>query len=141
MTYFQAYLLTRLDSFIGLGVSLLVIGIIISIVILIGFASIYTDDEKTEYWKTIKKVWKYSFSAIALGIIIVVGVPSTKEAAFIYIVPSIANNQDVQKTLGAIPELSSLGLEYLKEILKSEIKGKIIKTGQDLGSQPTNLKD
>ena len=41
--------------------------------------------------------------------------------AFIYIAPAIVNNKDIQETFKQMPELTNLGLEYLKETLKEKI--------------------
>lgn len=114
MTYFQAYLLTRLDALQDLGVFLITFA---------GMGAILL----TLLWKISEEKWAKPFAITAyvllfLGIIIGIGTPTTKEAAFIYIAPAIVNNQDVQKTIEKLPELSGLGLEYLSEILKQEIK-------------------
>lgn len=132
MTYFQAYLLTRLDAiqsfitFLYITASFIIIAAVFMILIsAMNLDSRFTDDRRL-YWENIQKK---SLTYIKISIILIVScqgikalIPTTKEAAFIYIAPAIVNNQDIQKTIKKIPELSGLGLEYLGEILKSEIK-------------------
>ena len=134
MTYFQAYLLTRLDSFQHLlGAIQVVAGILIFVNIvaqIICLVWIYEEEEEEEEEKNkasifCKKVSSYFKITIPLFIVILVIkslIPTTKEAAFIYVAPAIVNNQDIQKTIKKLPELSGLGLEYLGEVLKEEIK-------------------
>ena len=47
--------------------------------------------------------------------------PTAKAIAFIYIAPQIIENGAVKDTFKNIPELTKLGTEYLKEILKEKI--------------------
>lgn len=75
-----------------------------------------------ESTKKFKSNFIISLCIITLGMIGKIFTPTIKEAAFIYIAPAIVNNQDIQKTIQKIPELSSLGLGYLGEIFKQEIK-------------------
>lgn len=48
-------------------------------------------------------------------------VPSTRQAAFIWIAPQIVENGAVKDTVKNIPELTKLGTEYLKELLKEKV--------------------
>ena len=50
--------------------------------------------------------------------------PSTKQAAFIWIAPQIVENGAVKDTVKNIPELTKLGTEYLKELLKEKVNDK-----------------
>ena len=131
MTYFEAYILTRLDPLKSLFLSLSNKGIGVLIIL---FAILFTSflliesprDLEYDQQKTIKKIKNIFFFLIipvyCLSFIIATLIPTSKEMAFIYIAPAIVNNKDVQKTIQKIPELSGLGLEYLTETLKSEIK-------------------
>ena len=49
--------------------------------------------------------------------------PSTKQAAFIWVAPQIVENGAVKDTVKNIPELTKLGTEYLKELLKEKVNG------------------
>lgn len=110
MTYFQAYLLTRLDDLRDLGFFLIVGAL--------GHILLWKISEE----KDAKPFAITAYIALFFGIIISIITPTTKQAAFIYIAPAIVNNQDIQKTIKKLPELSGLGLEYLSEVLKQEIK-------------------
>lgn len=125
MTYFEAYLLTRLD---GLGFLLFILGllaVVMTIAKLIIFANYQDhcpDDEKQKCNHKSGRAIRRCFFIIVALVLIGGLTPTTKQAAFIYIAPAIVNNQDIQKTIKKLPELSGLGLEYLGEILKEEIK-------------------
>ncbi len=124
MTYFEAYLLTRLDALNVLGRGCLFFGIMISLMAFIVYcANQDPDDDKEVIMKTIiQKIFKFSIPVLLLGIFLATFTPTTKEAAFIYIAPAIVNNEDLQKTVKQLPELSNLGMEYLNGLLKKEIK-------------------
>lgn len=47
--------------------------------------------------------------------------PSTRQAAFIWIAPQIVENGAVKDTVKSIHELTKLGTEYLKELLKEKV--------------------
>jgi len=129
MTHFQAYLLTRLDSlqylfqqFASITMVLVVANLIAQVLFLVWC---YTEADKSKVNLFRKKIASYFKITVPLAIATLVIhslIPTTKEAAFIYIAPAIVNNQDIQKTINKLPELSGLGLEYLGEILKQEIK-------------------
>jgi len=125
MTHFQAYLLTRLDSFQHLLQGLA--GVAIILIVVNGIAQIISflvaDDtnDKSIFYK-VASYWKITVPLFIVILVIKSLIPTTKEAAFIYVAPAIVNNQDIQKTIKKLPELSGLGLEYLGEILKQEIK-------------------
>ena len=130
MTYFEAYILTRLDPFkslfSGLSIYLGVLLLIFCIVYAISWFVIAVDGEG-ETVNRINKIIKNTIlfliaPIVCLSCLLKTLIPTTKEMAFIYIAPAIVNNKDVQKTIQKIPELSGLGLEYLTETLKGEIK-------------------
>jgi len=131
MTYFEAYILTRLDPLKNLFLSLSSKGIGVLIIL---FAILFTSflliesprDLEYDQQKTIKKIKNIFFFLIipvyCLSFIIATLIPTSKEMAFIYIAPAIVNNKDVQKTIQKIPELSGLGFEYINELLKTKIE-------------------
>ena len=67
----------------------------------------------------------YADLSLKVGIIsmfLAVFVPTTKQAALIYIAPKVINNEVIEN----VPEITKLGTEYLKELLKektNDIKG------------------
>lgn len=131
MTYFEAYILTRLDPLKSLFLSLSNknIGVLI-----IFFTILFTfflltkslKDLEEQQQRKIRKIKNIFFFLIiplyCVSFVIATLIPTSKEMAFIYIAPAIVNNKDVQKTIQKIPELSGLGLDYINELLKTKIE-------------------
>lgn len=120
MNYFTAYLFTRLNSInnvadflLATGIALIVIGLAAS-----GLYSIEYDFPKKLFREAISKI---KYWAIFLLLIFLL-VPTQKEAAFIYIAPAIVNNKNFKETIQQIPELSNLGLQYLNDLLREQVK-------------------
>ena len=130
MTYFEAYILTRLDPLKSLFLSLSNKGIGVLIIIFIIYFTmllpVSLEDQEEEQQAMIRKIKNIFFFLIiplyCLSFVIATLIPTSKEMAFIYIAPAIVNNKDVQKTIQKIPELSGLGLEYINELLKTKIE-------------------
>ena len=57
-----------------------------------------------------------------ISVLFAMFLPTTKQAAFIWIAPQIVENGAVKDTVKNIPELAQLGTEYLKEMLKEKVK-------------------
>ena len=72
--------------------------------------------------KVLKKIGKKVLIVGIISIFLITVLPTTKQAAVIYILPNIVNNEDLQETIKQMPELSNLGLQHLKELLSNEIK-------------------
>ena len=130
MTYFEAYILTRLDPLKSLFLSLSSKNIGVLIIFFLIFFTFFLPtesfiDQEKDQQAMIKKIKNIFFLLIiplyCLSFIIATLIPTSKEMAFIYIAPAIVNNKDVQKTIQKIPELSGLGLEYINELLKTKI--------------------
>ena len=126
MSYFGMYLLAKLDcwqsSTLNLGVILLVIASILTVITLVvGGIELYSDEGKSI--KRLARIFKlktmFTVSSILIGISMVL--PTTKQAAFIYVAPQIIENGAVKDTVKNIPELAKLGTDYLKELLKEKI--------------------
>ena len=131
MTYFEAYILTRLDPlkslFSSASAGLLSLLIIFGIIYLISWFIVAIEQLQNTEANKINKIIKktilfFIVPVVCVSYLLKTLIPTTKEMAFIYIAPAIVNNKDVQKTIQKIPELSGLGLEYLTETLKGEIK-------------------
>lgn len=146
MTYFEAYILTRLDPLkslfsslsVGLGTLLLIFCIVFAFW---WFFNTVEDlgGRADTIVKNLKKIILFFIVPIYLVVSLIKNlIPTTKEMAFIYIAPAIVNNKDVQKTIQKIPELSGLGLEYLTETLKGEInevKGELKEVVKDTAKE------
>ena len=146
MTYFEAYLLTRLDPLKSLFSSLSVGLEILLFIFFLAFGLFWIFNIEDNLGgrgdaivKNLKKILLFFIVPIFCVVSLIKNlIPTTKEMAFIYIAPAIVNNKDVQKTIQKIPELSGLGLEYLTETLKGEIKevkGEIKETVKDTAKE------
>lgn len=94
MDYFLLYLILRLDAISNAGVVFTVItGIIFAVTLLI-IALNYGDEEAKDFTKP----WAVCFGvSFAITLFLAVMVPSTKQAAVVYCLPKIINNEQVQK--------------------------------------------
>lgn len=82
----------------------------------------FKEDFNKVYFKYAKELRLKTLYIVAVSLIVFAQLlPTTKQAAFIFIAPQIIENGDVKDTFKNIPELSKLGTEYLKEILKEKI--------------------
>ena len=125
MNYLGMYILTKLDSwhsFTGkYGIIMLIIAVIMLIVSIIICADCYGD-----FTESLKKLIKslHIKTVFISGIVLLAFsqlLPTTKQAAFIWIAPQIIENGAVKDTVKNIPELTKLGTDYLKELLKDKI--------------------
>lgn len=95
---------------------------VISIVCLMWAGLIYvitaTQDCDTEVRnECIKELYAdLSLKVGVISMLLAVFVPTTKQAALIYIAPKIINNEVIEN----VPEITKLGTEYLKELLKEK---------------------
>ena len=125
MNYLGMYILTKLDSwhsFTGkYGVVMIIAAGIMLIGSIIGGADGYGD-----FTESLKKLIKslHIKTVFISGIVLLAFsqlLPTTKQAAFIWIAPQIIENGAVKDTVKNIPELTKLGTDYLKELLKDKI--------------------
>ena len=126
MEYFMMYLLTQLDSF---KMSLLIFSIISAVAIcgIIFICAISASDCYNNFKESFQEYVKMCRLKLFIVLFCVfysvcVLMPSTKQAAFIYIAPQIIANGDVKDSIKTIPELAKLGTEYLKTVLKDKIE-------------------
>lgn len=123
MDYFMMYLLTQLDSFRRAMSTFSIISFAIAILVFILSAFLSYDDTVKSFHDYLK-TYRLKLFAILFCVFYSAGtlIPSTKQAAFIYIAPQIIANGDVKDSIKAIPELAKLGTEYLKTMLKDKIE-------------------
>lgn len=123
---FWYYLLVKLDDFLcSSAVIMILTGLILGIVGLM--TAIETADGSSYYekdLKVMKKILKFVAPVFIISLMFTTFVPSTKQAAFIWIAPQIVENGAVKDTVKNIPELTKLGTEYLKELLKEKVNDK-----------------
>lgn len=68
-------------------------------------------------------MWYKVFTVSVVFLTIATLLPTTKQAAFIWVAPQIIENGAVKDTVKNIPELTKLGTDYLKELLKEKVNG------------------
>lgn len=129
MTYLGVYLLTKLDNFRCFfdKMSVFMMAIFISLSIFTALYSVFISEN--DYHKTYIEAFKEVCKVTRLHIILIsmitltfitALIPTTKQAAFIWVAPQIIENGAVKDTVKNIPELTKLGTEYLKELLKEK---------------------
>ena len=125
MSSFDLYLITRLDyinSAAGIGSFICCIIFGMAFVVMLRFKLCeYSDDPKdAEEWKGFIPAYKAIRSMALLGFLVFLPVfilvPTTKEAALIYALPKIVNNEDVRAESKEIYELC-------KSALKGAVEG------------------
>mgnify|MGYP003291406560 CR=1 FL=1 len=110
------YWITRLDSITGLMVFVLFACGVSALVTALQWGTNEPIDEEQEPYK---KWFKREAITAVIAVLILTFVPSSKEMAMIYVVPSIAESQVVKQD---IPELYDLGVDALKDWLKNNKK-------------------
>ena len=127
MTYFIMYLLTIVDSLTTFtGVIALILSMILTVVTVVSLCEKYENIGYARKSDRIKvKLLEKLRNKLAVAVFILsvftIFVPTSKAIAFIFIAPQIIENGAVKDTFKNIPELTKLGTEYLKEILKEKI--------------------
>lgn len=131
MTYLGMYILTKLDSWQNVSWRIGIVFLIASVLITAGCGIAASDaryGERFEHWKKYIRILRVNvlFNASIALMVFAQLIPTTKQAAFIWVAPQIIENGAVKDTVKNIPELTKLGTEYLKELLKektNDIKG------------------
>ena len=125
MSYLEMYMFLMLDSVCGLSIAA---GVILLMYFMFCYGIIHQElDNKEDRTNQLKELKVFPVGVIGL-LLFIIGVfcPNTKQAALIYITPQIVNNEAMSDTVKNIPELTKLGTDYLKELLKektNDIKG------------------
>ena len=131
MSYLGFYLLAKLNDIGFVLNTLSFIGFICCAVLLIPIAAMadgnssYCEPDRA-FNKLFKQnlkdfMWCKIFTISAVFLTIATLLPTTKQAAFIWIAPQIVANGAVKDTVKNIPELTKLGTDYLKELLKEKV--------------------
>ncbi len=120
MTMMQIYWFTRLDAFKDILVGFTFISIIVSIICSIIISGITCNEGFDEVPGIIKKLCLLSAISAIFLILFQSLIPTTKEMAFIYIVPKISNSALAQKMGTDFVQIEALATEYIKD--KLEVK-------------------
>ena len=111
MTHFEMYLFTRLDTLSITATVLLVLSAALCF-----FAGVVWGVESSGYNPSesilmgAKRVCRASFGISVACLLLVIAVPTQKEAAAIYLVPKIVNNEQVQDIAGKSLDILTLKL-------------------------------
>jgi hypothetical protein len=111
-----AYLFTRLED---LKMISSMLAFVLTFPVAISTVMCFEDYLKEKLNKPIKILYPVWLFFILLW----AAIPTTKEAAFIWIAPQIVENGAVKETVKNIPELNRLCTEYLKNVLKEKVEG------------------
>lgn len=124
----EIYLFTRLDGIRDLFLFLgsLVFGVLFLVAI---FYAVWINEDcykdKSKHWKRYIGIIAGLAFTLSACVILHVAVPSTKEAAAIYLIPKIANNEQLQKVPDNALKLLNAKLEaWIKDIGKEKKEGK-----------------
>ena len=138
MTHFNMYLFTRLDSLRGMVVAVMVILLIafLASVILYFFARV---DQEEETGRSLGKISICLLTALVIFGLLVVAIPTQKEAAAIWLVPKIVNNEQLNGIASNTFDILEVkAREYLLEITE-ETKGvELLPTFEDLAEVKEN---
>ena len=114
------YWITRLDSIqAGCGI-VLIVGMIVAFFLGIGAILITIESEWDGCWPVYKAVIRWMLIICVPAMLIGVATPSTKQAVAIYLIPKIANNEQIQQ----VPENA---LRLLNSKLEEWIQDSIIR--------------
>lgn len=128
---FAIYMITRCDAINNLLTVLIVIFIVtfiinsIAVFVCISNHHDHIDDVKTSFWvdniKKFKRARNISLLFSVVFMVLCVATPTTKEMAFIYVVPKIVNSEIVQKEIPEeVRELYLIAKDFLKQQTKIE---------------------
>ena len=128
---FWYYLLVKLDDFNCFLYVFGYVGLVLTAGISLVFCAMsdintYNHEDFVVTFKRYIRACKIK-ALITLEVISIIAgtlLPNTKQAAFIWIAPQIVENGAVKDTVKNIPELTKLGTEYLKELLKEKVNDK-----------------
>lgn len=127
MSYLGMYILTKLDSWQCFANATGGMFLFASAIMLLGCGLACNDHYGAFIEDTKKLLETIHVKAVFIsGVVLLVLsqlLPTTKQAAFIYVAPQIIENGAVKDTVKNIPELTKLGTDYLKELLKEKVNG------------------
>ena len=108
ITPFQMYLLLMLDGICIITAIMTIVSALITFII--GVMSVASDVNEEEQ-KYARKFLKYLVPIFVLSLLLSVFIPNTKQAATIFLVPKVLNNEKVQ-------DIGQNGLDLANNLLK-----------------------
>lgn len=115
MTSLMVYLWTRLDVVNGFCIA----GIIMSAIIF-GCSLFGAELDTLDLWW--KNIAKKTIFAFVLFSVLLIAIPTQKDAAMIYVIPKISQSETFNTLSKETPEITKLALEALKETLQDMTK-------------------
>lgn len=124
MSYLGIYLWTRLDAVLVVTLLTSVItGAIGAVIGIYCTASADTYGVNSDEVKQAVPLFKKFLTIFCIAVLLHILIPSKKDAALIYVVPTLAKSETIQEVAKATPEITKLGLDVLKETLEGLKKG------------------
>lgn len=124
MSYLGIYLWTRLDAVLVVTLLTSVItGAVGAVIGIYCTASADTYGINSDEVKQAVPLFKKFLTIFCIAVLLHVLIPNKKDAALIYVVPTLAKSETIQEVAKATPEITKLGLDVLKETLEGLKKG------------------
>lgn len=124
MSHWFIYLITRLDTLSSMAEFFSIFGIIFFMILSIVYFILKVGedfDTKNEVFKIFNKTLKILIIVLTISLPLFILTPTTKEAAVIYLLPKIVNNEKIQKVPNNFLDLlNSKTEEWLEDITKKK---------------------
>ena len=112
ITPFMIYLIGIVDNVHIMGVLVAAISGLVAIFTTVGWLCVAEDEPKVSM--SCFKVARISWIVIPVSIVLATMTPSSKTAAAMFVIPAIANNENVKKVASGIYDLAVEWMEELK---------------------------
>ena len=120
MTHFEMYLFTRLDNLCTV-LCVTAFSLIVVLIVLIVFHGVSKMDYDDDVAEKCLRGFKKTLLPAVVFVLLAVAVPTQKEAAAIYLVPKLVNNEHVQDIAGKSLDILTLKLnEWVADLTPSE---------------------
>ena len=106
------------------GLAAVITGIVGAVIVIYCAASADTYGVNSDEVKQAVPLFKKFLTVFCIAVLLHVLIPSKKDAALIYVVPTLAKSETMQEVAKATPEITKLGIDVLKETLEGLTKEK-----------------
>ena len=122
MTHLEMYIFTRLDGIYTAATVLFVFSAALCFFVEVACAVVSSHYEPPESLLTgAKRVGRAAFGVSVACLLLLIAVPTQKEAAAIYLIPKIVNNEQVQDIAGKSLDILTLKLnEWVADLTPAE---------------------
>lgn len=119
MSAWLIYIWTRLDPILAaVIIATIASGMVGALCSILYSVERSTYSEETDDAKFCKQIVKKCFPVFVVCLLLLVFVPSKKDAAMIYVIPKMAQSETFNAISKETPEITKLALEALKETLQ-----------------------